>query len=124
MTLAFLPLNGGDAVTGADAPVLEYFYRGALLAALAGYSCYCWTHGGQTIGMLAWRLRVVREAGGALDWPLALLRFVAACVSLGAAGLGLLWVLFDPARRAWHDRWTRTRMIVLPKKGRHSRGSG
>jgi uncharacterized RDD family membrane protein YckC len=116
VTLAFLPLNSGDAVTGIDTPLLEYFYRGALVAALAGYSCYCWTHGGQTIGMLAWRLRVVRETGGALDWPLALRRFAAACVSLGAAGLGLLWVPFDPARRAWHDRWTRTRVILLPKK--------
>jgi uncharacterized RDD family membrane protein YckC len=124
VTLAFMPLNSGDAVTGIDTPVLEYFYKSALAAVLAGYSCYCWTHGGQTIGMLAWRLRVVRETGGALDWPLALRRFAAACVALGAAGLGLLWVPFDPARRAWHDRWTRTRMIVVPKSALRSRAHG
>jgi uncharacterized RDD family membrane protein YckC len=124
VTLGFIPMNRGDAVTGIDTPMLEYFYRTALVAAIAGYSCYCWTHGGQTIGMLAWRLRVVRESGGTLDWPLALRRFAAACVSLGGAGLGLLWVALDPGRRAWHDRWTHTQVIVLPKKTWHSRDFG
>ena len=115
-TLLFLPLTNGSALSAADTPRLEYVYRLALLAVVAGYSCYCWTHGGQTIGMLAWRLRVERRDGRALDWRLALLRLGAACVALGAAGLGLVWLLFDAERRAWHDRWTSTRMIVRPKK--------
>jgi uncharacterized RDD family membrane protein YckC len=116
VTLLFLPLTGGSALTAAQTPRLEYLYRVALLAVVAGYTCYCWTHGGQTIGMLAWRLRVEREDGTALDWRLALLRLGAACVSLAAAGLGFVWLLFDPARRTWHDRWTHTRMIVRPRK--------
>ncbi len=116
VTLAFLPLTGGSALTAAQTPRLELLYRVALLAVVAGYTCYCWTHGGQTIGMLAWRLYVQRENGAALDWPLALRRLGAACVSLAAAGLGFVWLLFDPARRTWHDRWTHTRVIVRPRK--------
>ena len=30
--------------------------------------------------------------------------------------LGYLWVLVDPDRLAWHDRWTGTRLVVLPKR--------
>ena len=116
VTLLFLPLNGGSALTAAQTPRLEVLYRVVLLAVVAGYTCYCWTHGGQTIGMLAWRLYVQRENGAALDWPLALRRLGAACVSLAAAGLGFVWLLFDPARRTWHDRWTHTRVIVRPRK--------
>jgi len=116
VTLLFLPLTGGSALTAAQTPRLEVLYRVVLLAVVAGYTCYCWTHGGQTIGMLAWRLYVQRENGAALDWPLALRRLGAACVSLAAAGLGFVWLLFDPARRTWHDRWTHTRVIVRPGK--------
>ena len=116
VTLLFLPLTGGSALTAAQTPRLEVLYQVALLAVVAGYTCYCWTHGGQTIGMLAWRLYVQRENGAALDWPLALRRLGAACVSFAAAGLGFVWLLFDPARRTWHDRWTHTRVIVRPGK--------
>ena len=116
VTLLFLPLTGGSALTAAQTPRLEVLYRVVLLAVVAGYTCYCWTHGGQTIGMLAWRLYVQRENGAALDWPLALRRLGAACVSLAAAGLGFVWLLFDPARRTWHDRWTHTRVLVRPGK--------
>ena len=55
-------------------PLLQLY----LLGVCAVYFIYCWTHGGQTIGMLAWRLRVEREDGTALDWRLALWRFGAA----------------------------------------------
>jgi len=38
-----------------------------------------------------------------------------ALVSLLPLGLGFLWILFDPEKRAWHDRLSRTRVVVLPK---------
>ncbi|MGQ0698647.1 MAG: RDD family protein [Panacagrimonas sp.] len=34
-----------------------------------------WVHGGQTLGMHAWRLRVRRVDGSALRWPIAAVRF-------------------------------------------------
>ena len=36
-----------------------------------------WTHGGQTLGMRAWRLVVSRDDGRALSWPVAALRYTA-----------------------------------------------
>jgi uncharacterized RDD family membrane protein YckC len=120
-TVPFLSLTGGDAVTGVDTPRLEPLYQLAMFAVIAAYSVYSWTHGGQTIGMRAWRLRVERDDGGDLDRRRALLRFGAATVSILAVGLGFVWACFDPERRTWHDRWTRTRVVVLPKR---ERGSG
>ena len=75
----------------------------ALLAVTAAYFIVSWTRGGQTIGMRAWKLRVVDADGATLPWPRALLRFAVAIVSLAAIGLGFLWCLVDRDRRAWHD---------------------
>lgn len=82
-------------------------YRSSLQAALlivtASYFVLSWTRGGQTLGMRAWRIRVVAAEGGALPWPRALLRFAVAMLSLLALGLGFFWCLIDRERRAWHD---------------------
>jgi uncharacterized RDD family membrane protein YckC len=86
-------------------PTLAYLLslRAALLAVTAAYLVISWARGGQTIGMRAWRLRVVGADGGAVTWPRALLRFAVACVSLGVFGIGFLWCLIDRQNRAWHD---------------------
>jgi uncharacterized RDD family membrane protein YckC len=84
-----------------------FVYRTALQAALlavsAAYFVLSWSRGGQTIGMRAWRVRVVAADGSALPWPRALLRFAVALVSLLAFGLGFFWCLMDRQRRGWHD---------------------
>ncbi|MBX3701157.1 MAG: RDD family protein [Dokdonella sp.] len=92
------------AVDVAHPPWLYQFaLRGALLAVTAAYFVVSWARGGQTIGMRAWRIRVVAADGTGLTWSRALLRFAAALLSLAAAGLGFAWCLIDRERRAWHD---------------------
>jgi uncharacterized RDD family membrane protein YckC len=63
--------------------------------------------------MKAWRMRVVRADGTALRWRDAVVRFAWAVPSLAAAGLGLLWMVFDRDRMALHDRLSRTRVVIL-----------
>jgi uncharacterized RDD family membrane protein YckC len=84
---------------------------------VAVFFCAFWVHGGQTLGMRAWRIRVVRDDGGRLTWPSAAARFAGALVALLPAGLGLWWSLFDDSGRAWHDRWTRTRVVRTDAAG-------
>lgn len=74
-----------------------------------------WTHGGQSLGMRAWRLKLVAADGGPVDWRMALLRVAGACVSAAALGLGYLWILVDPANLAWHDRLSHTRLVVVKR---------
>lgn len=69
--------------------------------------------GGQTIGKMALRIRVVTEDHGSIDAALALRRTVIGAASTAFLGLGLLPAFFDPERRAFHDRVARTRVIAL-----------
>ncbi|HWG10483.1 MAG TPA: RDD family protein [Rhodanobacteraceae bacterium] len=85
-----------------------------LLAVTAAYFWISWTRIGATIGMRAWKLKLVRDDGTKPRALQALLRFFLALPSLSLAGVGFWWALFDPQRRTLHDRLCGTRMIRLP----------
>jgi len=89
--------------------------RGALFVVTAAYFVISWARGGQTIGMRAWRLRVVDADGNKLGWPRAALRFVVACVSLLVLGVGFVWCLFDRRKRGWHDLAAGSVLVRLEK---------
>ena len=74
-----------------------------------------WTHGGQTLGMRAWRLKVLAEDGSPMTWSRSVIRVAWAHLSLVALGLGYLWVLIDRDRLAWHDRLSRTRLVIVER---------
>ena len=74
-----------------------------LLAVSYVFFGWFWTHGGQTLGMKTWKMKLQQQNGEPITWWLALIRFVAALVSWSVAGLGFLWSLFDPQKRGWHD---------------------
>ncbi len=103
-------------VPGGTIPHL--LYQLYLLGIIFLFFAWFWIHGGQTLGMRAWRLQVQRNDGAPLNWRDALLRFVAAIPALLCAGLGLFWIWIDRDRLAWHDRWSGTRVAVLPKPER------
>jgi uncharacterized RDD family membrane protein YckC len=74
-----------------------------------------WRRGGQTIGMRAWRLKLVSDNGRPITLGRAALRFFAALLSWIPCGLGFLWILMDSERLAWHDRLSGTRLLLLEK---------
>lgn len=100
--LLLLAVHGNIDVAH-PSPAYRIALRCALLGITAAYFVVSWSLGGQTIGMRAWRLRVVDRDGQRLRWPRALLRFAIALVSLAAFGIGFIWCAFDRKRRAWHD---------------------
>jgi uncharacterized RDD family membrane protein YckC len=108
--LTVLSLRGGVAV-----PPGTYWFQALLLALTAVFYIGFWTRGGQTLGMRSWRLRAERRDGRPLKLATASLRFLAALLSLAPAGLGLLWILVDPDKLAWHDRLTDSRVVLLAK---------
>lgn len=103
---------------GAPVPPGTWWFPTALVALAAAFFCGFWVHGGQTVGMRAWRIRVVREDGRALEWPRAVARFAAGVLATAPAGLGLWWSAFDAQKRGWHDRLTATRVVRLPPPAR------
>ncbi len=98
----------GDAIAGG-----AIGYRLYLLAIIGLYFSWQWTHGGQTLGMKAWRLHAVTGNNQALDWRQSLARCLVAMVSIAALGLGYLWLLIDRDRLTWHDRLSGTQLIYV-----------
>jgi uncharacterized RDD family membrane protein YckC len=70
--------------------------------------------GGQTIGKMALRIRVVGEDGSSLDPGRAFQRTLVGAVSLLAVGAGLVPLLVGSDRRGFHDRVARTRVVAVP----------
>jgi len=96
---------------GAAIPPGSWWFASSLVGVAMAFFCGFWTHGGQTVGMRAWRIRVVCDDGGPLGWPRAIARFAAALVAAAPAGIGFWWSVFDSRKLAWHDRWTRTQVV-------------
>ena len=87
-----------------------------LLFSLFGFFAKFWTHNGQTLGMQVWGVRVQNADGSAIDLWQALLRFLLAIISFLCVGLGFWWVLFDKQKRSWHDIYSGSCTVQLPKQ--------
>ena len=101
--------NGGEAVEPNIAITLYLVF--VVFTFYAGF----WRKSGQTLGMQAWRIRIVSEFGGNPSWGTSYLRLMFALLSWACLGLGYWWRLFKPY--TWHDRLSQTR-IVLDKSTR------
>ncbi len=98
-------------------PILRIVYQSYLLILSYLFFGWFWTHGGQTLGMRAWRLRLLQQTDlQPITWKQALVRYLGATLSWLALGLGFLWVLLDRQNRAWHDRLSSTVLVLIPKK--------
>jgi uncharacterized RDD family membrane protein YckC len=114
----------------------QWGLRGFMLLVLGAYFVWCWTHGGQTLAMKTWRIRLQSADGGPVDAWRAWLRyllcwlwFVPALALAHAAGLNstgaylgivlvgmasyaaLSWL--HPSRQFWHDVVCGTRLVDL-----------
>ena len=134
---ALLPLTRGNAVTHAVQGSAGYAYHAFMALVVYVYFGWCWTRTGQTLGLKAWRMRLVGETGGRIRWSGAVLRFllgygIALLAAIGAwyltrplrplagAGAALLvaplvlnfvWIPFDSAGRSLVDIACRSRIV-------------
>ncbi len=104
------------------------------------FFAWFWTHGGQTLGLKTWSLRLQTQDGYILTWLQTLLRFLIAGTpwlialflyeqvtkkhllpspyqySVFMIGFsGLFWILVDQQKRSLYDILSRTRIVKLPK---------
>jgi uncharacterized RDD family membrane protein YckC len=113
-TALILPLTHGEAVASSNLPAVMT-YRLYLLGIGFLFFAGFWTRSGQTLGMLAWKIRVVQSGNGAcISWKQALLRYLAALLSWFALGLGFIWSLFNSEHMTWHDRLSGTELRMAP----------
>jgi len=112
-TLLLLPLTQGEAISPGN-----HAYTIYLLAVGFAFFGGFWTHGGQTLGMRAWRLRVVSLDNQPLTWKQALYRYLAAILSWLLLGLGFWWQCLDRQGLSLHDHLSGTQLIHLKKPSR------
>lgn len=105
-TALLLPLNGGEAFTAQ-----QFFYPLYLLIISFLFYAWFWTHGGQTLGLRAWKIKVLTLDMKPISWKQALFRFAVAILSWGLFGLGFFWILIDKNRLSWHDHLSKTAMF-------------
>ena len=90
--------------------------QGVSLFTVSGYFLWCWTHGGQTLAMKTWRIRVLTKDGAPLTFPRALQRLLLATAGLLFGGTGYWWALLDKDGQFLHDRLGGTRLVLLNKQ--------
>jgi len=69
-----------------NSPILSLYLLTVCFLSNAGF----WVHGGQTLGMHVWHIRVVQIDGSAITWRQALIRFVSGLPAWGTLMLGLI----------------------------------
>ena len=79
------------------------------------FFAWFWIHGGQTLGMRAWRIRIQTREGRPISWWQSMLRFLVAFISWCATWLGFLWIMAVMDRMTWHDRYAGSVLVMLPK---------
>ena len=106
VTLPFVLLNLGQTP----------FHQSALVLTIFAFFAKFWRHGGQTLGMKSWDMRIVSNNGKPITLIQCLLRLIAATLSILCLGLGYVWMLIDKDKLTWADRYSETRLIMMPKR--------
>ncbi len=90
----------------------QFFYFAVLVGLSYLYFAWFWIHGGQTLGMKTWFIKIQGTSSN-ISWKIAAIRFTFAIISWAVFGLGFLWALFDKKNRCWHDIISNTVLIDL-----------
>jgi uncharacterized RDD family membrane protein YckC len=85
------------------------------LLVLAIYGAVMWKLRGSTVGGIVFDLHVVRLDGRPVGWETAIVRALSCFLSLAVVGLGFIWIAFDGAGQAWHDKIAGTVVVRAPK---------
>lgn len=99
-----------------DSPFFKPAFQLTLLIVAGTYFIWFWTHGGQTLAMQTWKMRIVKSVqADSLDRGISLrqavMRYLFALIGIGLLGCGILWALLDRDRQFLHDRLAGTRIV-------------
>lgn len=117
MANAFVLVTVFGPTDSATAPAVPaWLMQITSLLVIFAFFVLFWRKSGQTLGMQAWRIKLVNETGQPVGVRQGLIRCTAAMLSLAPFGLGYWWTLVDSEGLSWHDRLSRSRLQLMPKK--------
>ena len=113
-TVLYLPLAMSfEVVDIRDSQFYKSFFFIYMLVVGIGFHLWFWTHGGQTLGMRTWNIKLFSKNGDTVTTKQALTRYLVAIISLLALGIGFFWSLLDKEKRTWHDIVSGTQLVSV-----------
>jgi uncharacterized RDD family membrane protein YckC len=109
LTLLLVMVNGGTPVAGEIADFIQL-----LITVLSGpvfYSYFWLANNGQTLGMQAWKIKLISEEK--LSLRICLLRCAFSTFSFLFFGLGYLYILLNKEKKSLSDVVTNTRICKI-----------
>ncbi len=115
--LSFFGVENARTLEG-EAVVLDPIYKNITFAAMIisawAFYGWFWTHSGQTLGMQAWRIRVVNKQGQPISAAQSVMRFATAIVSWLLLGIGYWMILLNAEKETLHDKVSNTKLVKVP----------
>ena len=106
-TAILLPFSGNTAIKPHN-----HIYQLYLLAIWFGfYALFCLKKG-QTIGMLAWGIRLQSTQGERVKFWQVLIRFCCAFPAYLLFGLGFFWLFTNRKRQTWQGLISKTKVVL------------
>jgi uncharacterized RDD family membrane protein YckC len=87
----------------------------AIIVVSVGYFPFFWARDGQTPGMNAMKIKVVRDAdGGPITPGSAILRLIGLWIGIAVFYIGVIWIFVDKRKRGWQDLIGGTVVVNVP----------
>ena len=85
-----------------------------LFMSIFSFFAFFWSKRGQTLGMQAWKIRILSKEGNHITLQQCLIRWLVAIPSLLLCGLGTFWSLWDRHGYSWQDHLSNSQTIYTP----------
>lgn len=105
-------IDTNDVIHDLQPVELGWFFFPFLIFVYVSFFCYFWIKTGQTLGMAAWKIKLISSDENQITLYKCLLRIFFAIISFTCFGLGYICLLFG-AKKTWHDKITGTEVIHL-----------
>jgi len=80
------------------------------------YSVLFWVnYDGSTPGKRFLGIKIVKEDGQKIDYPMAIVRYVGYWISSIPLFLGFFWLIWDKKKQTWHDKLAKTVVVKTDK---------
>jgi uncharacterized RDD family membrane protein YckC len=105
-SLIAVAFNSGEAIDNNNP-----FFMFYLISVSGFFYGWFWTHGGQTLGMRAWKVQIRDQQQNNISWKQVVIRFVVAIISWLLLGLGFWWQYLGKDTQNWPDYFSGTHLI-------------
>ena len=105
----------GRSSSGRSSSCIGAIFALGIIVVSVGYFPYFWARSGQTPGMNAMKIKVVRDAdGGPVTVGPAILRLIGLWIGLAVFYIGVIWIFIDKRKRGWQDLFGGTVVVDVP----------